>query len=164
MSKDDTKSGLPAAMRKALIRETFEAIAAVGLTKWKAEEIMGWGYEPGEEDRQHYFRQFEKDHFAEFEKMAESASDDRLLDLRADWIEKANSMGLTEWQEILLEGRGGEPFTEAVEQEVAQNQSTRRPGREQSESTERASPARSVLGYDLPEPSTTPTPDKSRGR
>src|SRR5439155_4344717 len=68
--------------RAAVIRETFEAVTAVGFMKWKAEELDGWGYEVCEEDRQHYFREFEKDYFADFQKMAANASDARLLDDR----------------------------------------------------------------------------------
>ncbi len=102
--------------RATVIRETFDAIATLGFVKFQAEELMGWGYLVGEEDRQHYFKEFEKNHFAEFEAMAKTAPDDRLLDMRAYWIEKANAMGLTAWQEAL--SREDRPWHEEFRQEV----------------------------------------------
>ena len=46
--------------RANVIRETFEAIAAVGFAKWQAEELAGYGYLANEEDRKSYLQEFEK--------------------------------------------------------------------------------------------------------
>lgn len=84
--------------RAAVIRETFEAITAVGFAEWKAEE-RALGNELTKDDWRLYCHEFEKNHFAEFEKLAAGAPDDRLLDARADWIERANVAGLRDWRE-----------------------------------------------------------------
>jgi hypothetical protein len=102
--------------RANVIREIFEAIASVGFVKWQAEELMAFGYLPGEEDRQHYLKEFEKNHFAEFEAMTKATPDNRLLDMRADWIEMANAYGLLKWQEEL--SRDDRPRHEAFAQEM----------------------------------------------
>src|SRR5262249_20736634 len=84
--------------RASVVREIFEAITAVGFAKWKAEELeQGWG-DPGEKGRRAYFAEFRKNHFAEFEQIAAAASDNRLLDMRNEWIEQANAAGLNERQ------------------------------------------------------------------
>jgi hypothetical protein len=102
--------------REAVIRETFEAIAAVGFGKWQAEELMAFGYLAGEEDRQHYVKECKKNHFAEFEAMAAGTTDERLLDARAYWIDKANAMGLSEWQRLL--SRDDRPWHEEFRRQV----------------------------------------------
>jgi hypothetical protein len=114
------RPALTAAERETVVRETFEAITTVGFMKWKAEELMGYGYLVTEEDRRHFFREFEKDHFAEFGRMASAAPDAGLLDSRDYWIEKARTMGPDAWQEVLSAGRGATPFYESVAREVAE--------------------------------------------
>jgi hypothetical protein len=60
--------------------------------------------------------EFEKNHFAEFEAMTKATPDNRLLDMRADWIDKANAMGLLEWQQAL--SRNDRPWQEAFALEM----------------------------------------------
>jgi hypothetical protein len=159
----DQRNHLDPEQRAAVIRETFEAITAVGFMKWKAEELMGFGYEVSEEDRQHYFREFEKDFFPDFQKLTANASDDRLLDAMEFWTDKANAMGLKEWQEVLSEGQGAQPWYEALAREVAADERFPPVSQEQAGRS-------SVLGYRLPEPCPEPSPaqeqskDRSHGR
>ncbi len=116
--------------RAAVVREAFEAIVAVGFMKWKAEELMGYGYEAGEQDREHYARLYEKDHFRAFAARAAGATDARLLETRAYWIGKAKTMDLGAWLEVQSKGRGGDPFYETVAREVEARQLIRAGGRE----------------------------------
>src|SRR5262249_7040977 len=105
--------------RAAIIHETFEAISTVGFTKWQAEELMGYGYLAGQEDKEYYFRNFKEAAFADFEKMSAASSDERVLDARQFWIEKAKAMTLTEWQ--VAQGRegGAQQWYEEMGQEIS---------------------------------------------
>jgi hypothetical protein len=116
--RKDPSNHLDPEQRAATVRETFECITAVGFMKWKAEELA-LGNELTEEDRKLYFREFEKNYFTDFQKMTANASDDRLLDAMEFWIDKANTMGLKEWQEVLSAGQGGAPWYEALGKEIA---------------------------------------------
>lgn len=194
MKRGDSENWLTPKARANVIRETFDNITAVGFTKWKAEELLGWGYEVGDEDRQYYFEEFEKANFADFQKMAEKATDTRLLDMRDEWSERANTMGLKEWQEVLSQGRGGQPFYDQLAREnaAAEEARTEEPGREEGgvpvaewgplreeiardealrramwergERADRPTSPKSVLGYDLAEPSPAPEQGQARGR
>lgn len=120
-----SKRPLTPVQREAVFRETFEALTAVGFMNFKAEELT-LGNELTEEDRRLYFREFEKSYIAGFQRRAANASDDRLLDDRQYWTEKANAMGLKEWQQVFSKGRGAKPFYETVRQELAERQMQRR--------------------------------------
>jgi hypothetical protein len=82
----------------ALLRQTFEIIASVGFAKWRREELAR-GERLTEEDRHLYFKHFEQRYWPEFEKKAANVPDDRLMDVRDDWVEMSNAIGLLEWQE-----------------------------------------------------------------
>jgi hypothetical protein len=80
--------------RAKLIREAFDAFATVGFLKWKREEIERHGTAPEvvEADRASYVKDLERVAWAEFHDMAAEAADIRLLDMRQDWIERAESL------------------------------------------------------------------------
>jgi len=104
--------------RSAVVREAFEAITAVGFMKWKAEELA-LGYEGDRGGPAALLQGVRKEQFAGFQKMAANASEDRLLDVRDFWIDKANVMGLKEWQQVLSAGQGAKPWYKALQQEIA---------------------------------------------
>jgi hypothetical protein len=70
--------------------------------------------------RRVYFQNYEKKFFAEFHKMAAKTPDARLLATKAYWLDKAKTMTLQAWQEVLSKGEGGKPFYDTVAQEVAE--------------------------------------------
>lgn len=84
--------------RAIVIRETFEAITSVGFAKFITEEMLWHGNRVTEADRELYACEFRKNNFAEFERMTIGVPDARLLDVRQDWIEKANAVGLLDWR------------------------------------------------------------------
>ncbi len=98
MKTDDY--GFSAAERERLIEEAFDGLAMVGFLKWKREEIEQQGVAPDEADRPEYIEAFRRIAWPEFREMAAQASDDRLLDLRQDWMERAERLAL-------LDARGG---------------------------------------------------------
>jgi hypothetical protein len=103
--------------RANVLRETFEAMAAVGFMKWKAEELA-LGYKVTAEDRPDYVKELEKIMWSDLQRMAAHTPDARLLDAREYWLDKADKMGLREWQRVLSQGRGGEPFYEEIGREI----------------------------------------------
>ncbi len=86
--------GLKVAEREQLIREAFDAFAMVGFLKWKREEIEQHGTLPDEADRAEYVEGLKRMAWPDFRDMAAQATDSRLLDLRQDWIERADGLAL----------------------------------------------------------------------
>jgi hypothetical protein len=96
MSKQD--DWMTSAMRRNVIRETFEIVTAIEFSKYR-DATQGLGKELAEDDRKAYFALAEQKQFADFQKSVENVSDNQLIDLRDEWIEKAGALGMTEWRE-----------------------------------------------------------------
>lgn len=86
--------------RATLIREAFDAFATVGFLKWKREEIERHGTSPEliERERASYVKELKKSSWPWFRDTAEKATDGRLLDVREDWIERAEGLALLDRQ------------------------------------------------------------------
>lgn len=154
MVKRDAEDWMTPKVRANVIRETFEAMAAVGYRRWRDEDpdlADGLAGPPSREGQEQFRKHYFEDHFAELQAMVEETPDDRLLDMRDEWIERANTMGLKEWQE-------------ALRNEVAHDEALRREMWERGEEVDRPTSPKSVLGYDLAEPSPAPGPGLTRGR
>jgi hypothetical protein len=90
--------------REAVTRDIFETIAAMGFQTWREQypQDVEKALDEGstlDQLREQYVHAFEKIAWAELKEMAKSASYSQLLNVREEWIERADALGMMQWQQ-----------------------------------------------------------------
>jgi hypothetical protein len=89
--------------RQTVVRDIFESIAAIGFLTWRQQHRHDFETLLAELTldrlRESYVIEFEKIAWTEIKQMAENATDERLLDVRQEWIDRADAAGLLQWRQ-----------------------------------------------------------------
>lgn len=102
MSERNQPDRLSPQDRQHLVREIFEAVAAVGFHKWYGSEspqaLQAAGY-TREELQDRYTAVLEKQMWPQLQQRAARSSDTQLQNVLEEWVEKGNALGLLGWRQ-----------------------------------------------------------------